>query len=61
MATQQTKTTHHTKTDSAKLHQEVSFSPATIAVAKQELQKSELQSDKAFLIRAEMDKKLGSF
>lgn len=60
-------TTHHAKTttqpqlNNTKQHQKHSFSAATIAVAKMELKRAETQSDEDFLIRAEMDKILGSF
>lgn len=37
-----------------------SFSPATVEVAKRTLEKFEKQSDEAFLIRAEMDRKLSA-
>jgi hypothetical protein len=38
-----------------------SFSMVVMKIAKRELQEFESQSDEAFLIRAEMDRKLSSF
>ena len=60
MSTYTTKASQKTRSENVKHHKRPHFTKAEVAVAKKYLEEFESQSDKAFLIRAKMDRKLSS-